>query len=548
MESQDIEYKEKFGDSVLKAICAMANTDGGVVFVGVSDNGTVKGLEIDNKELEKITEKIVNKLGIHPEIKVKERKGKTFLDIRVFPSRVPVSLNGRYYERVGNTTREMKPERLRSFFLRSSNWDSLISEDARFDEIDEETVRKFLRMAITKGRLTIFDEHVDIKTLFEHLKLSVHGKLTHAGIILFGKDPQKYFFNAVLRVIRLKNEITPIGDRYIGGNLFKQVFEGEEAIKNFIYVLYEIKGLVRDEIWDYPLEAIREALLNALIHRDYFKSSVQTQIKIFDDSIWFYNIGGLPEGITLEQLKQPHSSVPRNPLLVHIFYLAGLIEEMGSGTGRIIESMKIAGLPEPEFKEEMGGFSVYFRKDMYTEEYLRELGLSERQIKAVMYVKKKGSITNKEYQEIADISDRTALRDLKLLCEMGIFQRAGMTGRKTAYILARQKPDKPAKNPPKTIINLIKRKKGQRLKRKGGAKMHNYLRGAEWRKWELQVQPVKNDWLLNFNPENQKIIRRVDSFLKEALNKGIQVIAITDHNFGGCIDIALSIVEEKIMI
>jgi len=96
------------------------------------------------------------------------------------------------------------------------------------------------------------------------------------------------------------------------------------------------------------------------------------QIKISDDYIWFYNIGGLPGRITFDQLKEPHSSVPRNPLIVHTFYFAGLIEEMRSGIGRIMEAMKSAGLPEPEFKEEMSGFSVYFRKDIYNEENLRK--------------------------------------------------------------------------------------------------------------------------------------------------------------------------------
>ncbi|MDK2946691.1 MAG: ATP-dependent helicase RecG [Thermosipho sp. (in: thermotogales)] len=350
-------------------------------------------------------------------------------------SNVPISFNGRYYERVGNTTREMKSEKLKSFLLKGINWDSIINKDAGFNEIDEETVRMFIRLARAKGRLTIFDENVDLKTLFEHLKLSVNGKLTNGAIILFGKDPQKYFLNAVLRVLRLKNEITSIGDRFIGGNLFKQVITGEEAIKNFINVKYEIKGLVRKEIWDYPLEAIREALLNALIHRDYFKWNVQTQIKIFDDYIWFYNIGGLPEGITLEQLERPHSSVPRNPLIVHIFYLAGFIEEMGSGTGRIIENMKKAELPEPEFREEMGGFSVYFRKDIYTEEYLKELGLNDRQIRAVIYVKKNGKITNKEYQELVNTTKRTATRDLKDLTVKKILEQIGETGKGTYYIL-----------------------------------------------------------------------------------------------------------------
>ncbi len=233
-----------------------------------------------------------------------------------------------------------------------------------------------------------------------------------------------------------------MGDRLIGGNLFRQVIEGEDAIKNFLGVRYEIKEFEREEIWDYPLPAIREALINALIHRDYFRWNVQTQIKIFDDYIWFYNIGGLPEGITLDELKQPHSSVPRNPLVVHIFYLAGFIEEIGSGIGRIMDSIKSVGLPEPEFKEEMGGFSVYFRKDIYTEEYLRKMGLNERQIKAVMYVKEKGRITNKEYQELINTTKRTASRDLKDLTEKEILEQVGDTGKGTYYILKTYKGHK----------------------------------------------------------------------------------------------------------
>jgi len=437
IEQKDIDYKEKFGDRVLKDLSAFANTEGGTVIIGIAENGEIKGINLTNKELERITEKIVGKLGIHPDIEIEEVEGKKILKISVQKSRIPISFDGKYYERVGNTSREMKPERLRQFFLKGANWDSLINEEAEFNEIDEETVRMFIRMGKAKGRLTVFDENVNIKTLFEHLKLSNKDKLTNAAIILFGKDPQRYFLNAVLRVIRLKNEITPVGDRLIGGNLFKQVIEGEEAIKNFLGVRYEIKGLVREEIWDYPLPAIREALINALIHRDYFRWNVQTQIKIFDDYIWFYNIGGLPEGITLDKLKEPHSSVPRNPLIVHIFYLAGFIEEMGTGIGRIMEAMSKAGLPEPEFKEEMGGFSVYFRKDIYTEEYLRKMGLNERQIKAVMYVKKKGRITNREYQELTGVSRQMATIDLTQLVKIGILSRSGKGGAGVTYKLTK---------------------------------------------------------------------------------------------------------------
>ena len=475
IETQDIENKESFGEGGLRTLCAFANTNGGILYIGISDNGKVKGINLNNETIKNIADKIASSLGIHSEIEVEKREGKKIIKISVKPLPIPISFNGKYYERIGNTTREMTPERLKEFLLKGTNWDGLINKDANFGEIDEETIRSFIRKARSTGRLTIFEEDADIKTIFEHLKLSVKGKLTNASLILFGKDPQKYFINAVLRIVRLKNqttivgdrlitgnlfnqvvqgeeaiknfinavlrivrlknEMTIVGDRLITGNLFNQVVQGEEAIKNFINVRYEIKGLEREEIWDYPLTAIREALINALIHRDYFKFNVQTQIKIFDDYIWFYNIGGLPEGITLEDLKKPHSSVPRNPLIVHIFYLAGLIEEVGSGIGRMTKSLRSQGLPEPEFKEEMAGFSVRFYKDIYTEENLRKMGLNERQIKAIIYVKEKGKITNKEYQELNLVSKPSATRDLQALVELGLLEQQGATGKGTFYVL-----------------------------------------------------------------------------------------------------------------
>jgi ATP-dependent DNA helicase RecG len=432
IETQNIEYKEKFTDRALTTLCAFANTKGGILYIGISDNGKVKGINLDNETIKTIADKIASLLGIHPEIVVEKREGRGVIKISVKPSPIPISFNGKYYERVGNTTREMNPERLKEFLLKGTNWDGLINKDASFDEINGETIRLFIRKARSTGRLTIFEENTDIKTIFEHLKLSVRGKLTNASIILFGKDPQKYFINAVLRIVRLKNQTTIVGDRLITGNLFSQVVQGEEAIKNFINVRYEIKKLEREEVWEYPLPAIREALINSLIHRDYFRFNVQTQIKVFDDYIWFYNIGGLPEGITLEELKKPHSSVPRNPLIVHIFYLVGLIEEVGSGIGRIIDSLKLQGLPEPEFKEEMGGFSVRFHKDIYTEENLRKMGLNERQIKAVFYVKVNKKISNKEYRDLYSISRQTATRDLIKLVQLKIFKLVG-EGKKDLY-------------------------------------------------------------------------------------------------------------------
>lgn len=435
-ENTTVEFKEEINESVFKTISAFANKEGGIIYIGISDKKEIKGFEYTNNMLGDLTNKIVNQLGIHPQIDCIKADKKDVLQIKVKKSTLPVSYKGKYYTRVGNTTREMQGEELRSFFIKGTSWDGLTG-NYNLDEIDPETVRKFIRMASRNGRLKTADENEDIKTILKKLKLIINGKLTNAAIMLFGNEPQKYFINALVRVGRFKDETTIIGDRRIEGNLFKQIEEAEEAIKNFINVRYEITGeqLTRKDIWDYPLEAIREALLNAVIHRDYFKYNVQTQIKIFNDWIWFFNIGGLPEGITLEQLKTTHPSVARNPLIVHTFYLAGLIEEYGSGIGRIMDSLKEANLPEPEFKEEFAGFSLYLRKDYYTEERLKEMGLNDRQIKAVMYVKEKGKITNKEYQELNRVIKKTASRDLGVLTDKNILEKVGSTGKGTHYIM-----------------------------------------------------------------------------------------------------------------
>jgi len=137
----------------------------------------------------------------------------------------------------------------------------------------------------------------------------------------------------------------------------------------------------------------------------------------------------------MDKLRIIHLSYPRNPLIANAFYLAGFIERRGSGTRRIVDLCKAQGLPEPEYKEEQGGFSVWFYKDIYTEENLRKMGLNERQIKAVMYVKEKGRITNKEYQELTGISKPTATRELKNLVKLQFLKQQGITGKGTFYIL-----------------------------------------------------------------------------------------------------------------
>jgi ATP-dependent DNA helicase RecG len=431
-ENTKVEFKEKMNDSAYKTLSAFANTDGGILLCGVSDNGIITGTDCSNENIRDIIGKIVSTMGINPSVNSVEDGEKRVLKIEIGRSGQPVSYRGKYYKRVGNTTREMQGEELVTFFQQWSNWDTLTGE-YNIDEIDESTVNTFIKTGLNNGRLKHIDENGSLNDKLQQLGVLKKGKLTNAAIILFGKNPQEHFINAIVRIVRFKNDTTIIGDTIVEGNLFQQAKLADDEINRNINVAYVIddNSFSRKNVWDYPLVAIREALMNAIVHRDYFKSNVQTQIKIFDDHIRIFNVGGLPEGITIEELKEIHTSVPRNPLIVSIFYRAGFIEELGSGIKRIIESLNDAGLPNPEFKEEAGGFSIYL-----WERYSKK-DLNERQEKALDYLLTHEKITNKEYRTLnPKITRQTATKELKDLVDKGITLAKGK-GKNTYYTLIR---------------------------------------------------------------------------------------------------------------
>ncbi|MCL4496505.1 MAG: helix-turn-helix domain-containing protein [Deltaproteobacteria bacterium] len=430
-ESQNIEFKSEWRDEYLKTLCAFVNTKGGELIIGNNDKGEAIGVKNAKKLLEDIPNKIKNKLGITPSVIQKKENGKDLIYIEVPAASVPVSCDGKYFLRAGSTTSELNGNELADFLLRKygKTWDSLPTE-ASFNDIDIEAVDIFKKLAVQKIKSISGDDSVE--KIFDNLKLLTDDKkITRAAILLFGKDPQRFYISATTRVGRFKG--SNILDTVISeGNLFNQAEQAAEAIKKHLNVRFEIKELVRRDIWDYPFDAVREAVINAIIHKDY-SSAAEIQIKIYDDRIWLWNPGSLPYQLGIEDLKKEHSSYPKNPLIAAAFYRAGLIEHWGSGTKRIVDLCKEQNLPEPEFKEEQGGISVWLYEDIYREENLRRMGLNERQIKAVLYVKENGRISNGEYMELTKVSRQTATRDLSELVKSKIFKKIGISGKGTKY-------------------------------------------------------------------------------------------------------------------
>lgn len=433
-ETQTIEFKPSWRDEYLKSICAFANTDGGKLIIGVDDNGKPVGIKDSKKLLEDLPNKFKDILGIIPNIKVEKKKNKDVVIVEVQHSYAPISYHGRFYIRSGSTIQELKGKDLTRFLISKSgkNWEEYVEERATIEDINTETIEKFKNIAVKRIPF-VKDEKDPIKVL-EKLNLLDDGKLTRAAILLFGKNPKKFWTSAYIKVGKFLNDTDIVSSDDIEGNLFEQVEKTIELLRTK-YLISEIRfeGIYRKEELEYPEEALREAIINAVIHRDYI--GPHTQLKIYPDKIIIWNVGTLPKEIRIGELKKNHSSYPRNELLADVFFKAGLIEAWGRGTIKIIDECKKSGLPEPDFKEEFGGFAVYFYKDIYTEENLRKMGLNERQIKAVKYIKEKGRITNKDYQKEFSVSRQTATRDLTELVDKALLELRGMGKRDAHYIL-----------------------------------------------------------------------------------------------------------------
>jgi len=220
--------------------------------------------------------------------------------------------------------------------------------------------------------------------------------------------------------------------KVFGGNIIDQRDNAVEFMKEHTELRAKVVGTERVETWEYPVEAIREAITNAVCHGDY-EMSANVQVRIFDDRIEVWGCGALPESLTVDDLKGEHKSVLRNSLIGKCFFLIKFIEQWGTGTNRIISSCLNHGLPEPLFEEISGGLVVTLGKYKVTKEITRELGEEEGVI--VNYAVGKGRISRRECAELLQSSPVTAYRYLKSLEERGVFSKRGK-GKNIHYVLA----------------------------------------------------------------------------------------------------------------
>lgn len=354
------EFKQSFNEDTIVTLAAFANAKGGTVYVGMKDDATPCGVSLGTETVQHWINEIKQKTepAIIPDVEVVEMDGKQTVKLYVqeYPVK-PVSARGRYYRRQANSNHQLTAVEIADLSLQTRNvsWDAYPYVGADWNDLDEEKIRKFIGKANASGRFSL---PFNPKDALEKLDMFRDDVPTNAAMLLFSKRNLHYN----VHIGRFKSPTMIIADKMISGTLFEVVEESMMTIVSHLKFAFDIRvvgtSTQRIEIPEYPLEAIRELLLNCIVHRDY-QSPTDVQIKIFDNSIVFFNPSGLYGNITEEDLKtDSYKASTRNRQIAEAFYLTKDIEKYGSGFVRI--RGLIADYPTMQFfyRNENYGFSA----------------------------------------------------------------------------------------------------------------------------------------------------------------------------------------------
>jgi ATP-dependent DNA helicase RecG len=326
--------------------------------------------------------------------------------------------------------------------LRIPPFDTSACDGAGLKDLSRKRIDWFLETA-RRERGFPLKSNTTTQALLTHLNLLDDGKPTNAAVLLFGANPQRFHRTAETKCMHCH------GTEYRRPFASQQIYSGDlfdQANQAHDFVLAKINRAVGSRAlsitapatYELPPDAVSEAIVNAIAHRDYHNNA-SVEVRLFADRLEVWNPGSLPGTLTLDDLRNDHPSVPRNPLIAESLYLTRYIEKAGSGTQRMIELCREAGLPEPNYELRAGSFVLTLWRDWLTAEVMAGFHLNERQLKGLACLRTEGRLTSGRYQELTGISRQTASRDLEDMVKRGILNRYG-DRRGTFYGKAKKMP------------------------------------------------------------------------------------------------------------
>lgn len=341
--------------------------------IGRNNEGKVVGLGDPARLMEELPNKLRDVLGIVADVNLLEDSGKSYLRISVEPYPVPISYKGEFHYRSGSTKQILKGATLSRFLLNKMGkcWDGAPVPNVDIGDLDTRAIGNFRKRAMRAQRLGPNALEGNDLDLLGKLKLVEGQYLKRSAILLFHPDPECFFTNTGLKIGYFENEYEVLYHDEVHGDLFHQIDRTMDLLRvKYQKAVISYEGIQRIETYPVPGEALREAVLNAIIHRNYGVPA-QIQIRVYADRLHIWNPGELPEDWSAETLLGQHASKPFNPDIANAFFWAGEIESWGRGIQRILGACRREGVPEPNLWVDPGGLWVEFK---FSDAYLRSLG------------------------------------------------------------------------------------------------------------------------------------------------------------------------------
>ena len=446
-ESETLELKKSTGElrEAMESLCAFLNHRGGLVVFGVASDGRILGQQVNDNTLHDVTTAV---RSIEPAaqvavVRIDVGDGRALVALRATPGDGgPFTYDGRGFVRVGNTVRRMKHEEFERLVLSrlhaKHRWENLPATGVTLKDLDTDEILQTVANAVAAKRLTAVPSERP-GAILARLHLLAGKQLTQAAVVLFGKGLQARYPQCAIRLARFRGTTKSefIDNRQFHGHAFELVRQAEVFLDTHVPIASRIVSgrMRREDRPQYVPEALREALVNAICHRDYSEPGASIGVAIFDDRLEVWSYGRLPGGLTTDQLRRNHPSIRRNELIADVFYRRGYIEKWGRGTQRIIELCKVAGAAEPEFIEEAGEVGVRFWPAFQLPTALARQPLTARQEKLFAALRTGATLLSELVAAVgASVTERTVQRDLDHLRKVDLVRSEGH-GRGARYVL-----------------------------------------------------------------------------------------------------------------
>ncbi|MFH1729780.1 MAG: RNA-binding domain-containing protein [Pseudomonadota bacterium] len=428
-EGQHIEFKESFDKSLVKEIIAFANAQGGRIYLGINDKGLIKEINITNSLKSQIQDIAKN---CDPSILVNLSAYKNILIVNVHEGNdKPYSCSSGFYLRMGANTQKLTRDEIMQFAISEGKklFDEQICDDFVFlDDFDEDKLKSYLKEAKIESEL---DNKSILLNLGVAKLINKQFKFTNAGILFFAKKPSKYFMTTkVVCAEYATNEKVKILDRKIyDEGILKNLKNAINFISKRIKIEFEIKSAKRKEIPQFPEEAFREAVVNAIMHRDYFDKTSEIMIECYRNKIVVYNPGGLVKWLRPEEFGK--ISKLRNPLIASLLSRTIYAEKMGTGIKRMNKAMIKAGLKEPAYEYYDTSFYTQF-DDKNIEKRKGKSSVKssvkstvKSSVKILNLIKKDAYITIPEIAKTLNLTTRAIEKQIANLKKTGKIKRIG---------------------------------------------------------------------------------------------------------------------------